>query len=76
MSQSRDRADPPNRAQPRQGGGPWLTTGINAGVVGAHLHREKAVNRALAGAPAPVERGVARLKAWRTFHRARAAPTA
>lgn len=35
---------------------------------------EKTVNRALAAARAPVERGVARLKSWRIFRRSRCSP--
>ncbi|MFF7358952.1 transposase family protein [Streptomyces filipinensis] len=35
---------------------------------------EKTLNRALAAARAPVERGVARLKAWRIFRRSRCSP--
>ncbi|PWG08655.1 IS5/IS1182 family transposase, partial [Streptomyces sp. V2] len=32
------------------------------------------VNRALSAARAPVERGIARLKSWRIFRRARCSP--
>ncbi|MBL3803586.1 transposase family protein, partial [Streptomyces sp. BRB081] len=35
---------------------------------------EKTLNRALAEARAPVERGVARLKSWRIFRRSRCSP--
>lgn len=35
---------------------------------------EKTRNRVLAAARAPVERGVARLKSWRIFHRSRCGP--
>lgn len=35
---------------------------------------EKTVNRALAAARAPVERGVACLKSWRIFRRSRCSP--
>ncbi|RUP66661.1 Transposase DDE domain protein [Streptomyces sp. NP10] len=35
---------------------------------------EKTLNRALAAARSPVERGVARLKSWRIFRRARCSP--
>src|SRR3954466_9598875 len=35
---------------------------------------QRTVNRALSAARAPVERGVARLKSWRIFRRARCKP--
>ncbi|WP_249375694.1 transposase family protein, partial [Streptomyces sp. I05A-00742] len=35
---------------------------------------QRTVNRALSAARAPVERGVARLKSWRIFRRARCSP--
>ena len=37
-------------------------------------HERACVNRALAAARAPVERGVARLKSWRIFRRSRCSP--
>ncbi|MFG2313152.1 transposase family protein [Streptomyces sp. NPDC048566] len=49
-----------------QGGGPWLTWELTP--------TEKTVNRALAAARAPVERGVACLKSWRIFRRSRCSP--
>ncbi|MFE6311772.1 transposase (plasmid) [Streptomyces enissocaesilis] len=57
-----------------QGGGPWLTTGIKRRPLQDLTPTEKTLNRALATARAPVERGVARLKAWRIFRRARCSP--
>ncbi|MEZ0163137.1 transposase family protein, partial [Streptomyces griseorubens] len=57
-----------------QGGGPWLTTGIKRRPLQELTPTEKTVNRALAAARAPVERGVARLKSWRIFRRARCSP--
>jgi hypothetical protein len=57
-----------------QGGGPWLTTGIKRRPLQELTVTEKTVNRALASARAPVERGVARLKSWRIFRRARCSP--
>jgi hypothetical protein len=44
-----------------QGGGPWLTTGIKRRPLQELTSTEKTLNRALAAARAPVERGVARL---------------
>ncbi|MFJ4949609.1 transposase family protein [Streptomyces sp. NPDC088760] len=57
-----------------QGGGPWLTTGIKGRPLQELTPTEKTVNRALAAARAPVERGVARLKFWRIFRRSRCSP--
>ncbi|SDE24326.1 IS5/IS1182 family transposase [Streptomyces prasinopilosus] len=57
-----------------QGGGPWLTTGIKRKPLQELTPTEKTVNRALAQARAPVERGVARLKSWRIFRRSRCSP--
>lgn len=54
-----------------QGGGPWLTTGIKRRPLKELSPTEKTVNRALAAARTPVERGVARLKSWRIFRRSR-----
>ncbi|MHA4817539.1 transposase [Streptomyces aculeolatus] len=58
-----------------QGGGPWLTTGINRRPQQELTPTERTRNRALAAARAPVERGVARLKSWRIFRRSRCGPT-
>ncbi len=57
-----------------QGGGPWLTTGINRRPLKELTVSEKTVNRALASARAPIERSVARLKPWRIFRRSRCRP--
>jgi hypothetical protein len=59
-----------------QGGGPWLTTAIKRRPLQDLTPTEKTVNRALASARAPVERGVARLKSWRIFADPDAVPTA
>ncbi len=59
-----------------QGGGPWLTTGIKRRPPKELTPTEGTLNQALATARAPVERGVARLKSWRIFRKAAAAPTA
>lgn len=57
-----------------QGGGPWLTTGIKRRLLRELTPTEKTVNRALAAARAPVERGVAWLKSWRICRRSRCSP--
>ncbi|MFI1035235.1 transposase family protein [Streptomyces sp. NPDC020951] len=57
-----------------QGGGPRVTTGIKRRPLQDLTLTEKTVNRALAAARAPVERGVARLKSWRIFRRSRCSP--
>ncbi|MEW2635848.1 transposase family protein, partial [Streptomyces sp. NPDC048389] len=57
-----------------QGGGPWVTTGIKRKPLQDLTPTERTVNRALAEARAPVERGVARLKSWRIFRRSRCSP--
>jgi hypothetical protein len=57
-----------------QGAGPWLTTGIKRRPLQELTPTEKTLNRALAAARAPVERGMARLKSWRIFRRSRCSP--
>ncbi|MEU0772117.1 transposase family protein, partial [Streptomyces albogriseolus] len=57
-----------------QGGGPWLTTGIKRRPLKELTPTERTINQALATARAPVERGVARLKSWRIFRKARCSP--
>ncbi|WP_166025908.1 transposase family protein [Streptomyces chilikensis] len=57
-----------------QGGGPWLTTGIKRRPLKELTLTERTLNQALATARAPVERGVARLKSWRIFRKARCSP--
>ncbi|MEU9222555.1 transposase family protein [Streptomyces sp. NPDC048376] len=54
--------------------GPWLTTGIKHRPLKELTPTEKTLNQALTTARAPVERGVARLKSWRTFRKARCSP--
>ena len=56
------------------GGGPWVTTARRRPPSRDLSPTEQTVNRALAAARAPVERGVARLKSWRIFRRARCSP--
>jgi DDE superfamily endonuclease len=51
-----------------------LTTGIKRRPLQELTPTEKTVNRALAAARAPVERGVARLKSWQIFRRSRCSP--
>ena len=57
-----------------QGAGPWLTTDIKRRPSQELTPTEKTLNQALATARAPVERGVASLKAWRIFRRSRYSP--
>ncbi|MFJ6465457.1 transposase family protein [Streptomyces sp. NPDC091387] len=56
------------------GAGPWLTTGRRRPPQGQLSPTQKTINRALATARAPVERGMARLKSWRIFRRSRCSP--
>ncbi|MEU1186169.1 transposase family protein [Streptomyces sp. NPDC005859] len=67
-------ASPSWPISPTRGGGPWLTTGIKRRPLRELTPTEKTVNRALAAARAPVERGVACLKSWRIFRRSRCSP--
>ena len=53
----------------------WVTTAKRRPPNGELTPTERTVNRALSAARAPVERGVARLKSWRIFRRARCSPT-
>ncbi len=57
-----------------QGGGQWLTTGIKRKPLQELTPTEKTLNRALAAARAPVERGVASLKSRRIFRRSWCSP--
>lgn len=52
----------------------WVTTTIRGSPNGELTPTERTLNHALAHARAPVERGVARLKTWRTFRRSRCTP--
>jgi hypothetical protein len=51
-----------------------VTTAIRRPLGGELTPTERTLNRALAQARAPVERGVARLKSWRIFRRSRCSP--
>jgi hypothetical protein len=56
------------------GAGPWVTT-LRRRPPGRGLTpTQDTVNRALSAARAPVERGVARMKSWRIFRKARCSP--
>ncbi|MEV6109179.1 transposase family protein [Streptomyces sp. NPDC051940] len=57
------------------GAGSWVTTAKRRAPNGELTPTEETINRALSAARAPVERGVARLKSWRIFRRARCSPT-
>ncbi|WP_433401444.1 transposase family protein [Streptomyces sp. CA-146814] len=57
------------------GAGDWATTAKRRPPGGELTPTERTVNRALAAARAPVERGVGRLKSWRMFRHARCSPT-
>ncbi|SED96188.1 transposase family protein [Streptomyces sp. TLI_105] len=54
-----------------QDAGPWVTTGLKRPPGGELTLTRRTVNRALAAARAPVERGMARLKSWQIFRRSR-----
>ncbi|CAM5658398.1 hypothetical protein GCM10010343_33750 [Streptomyces avidinii] len=56
------------------GAGPWVTTGLKRPPSGELTPTQRTVNRALAQARAPVERGMARLKSWQIVRRARISP--
>lgn len=57
-----------------QGAGPWVTVGRKRPPGGELTPTQQTINRALATARAPVERGMARLKTWRIFRRSRCSP--
>jgi transposase len=56
------------------GAGPWVTTPRRCPPGRGLTPTQQTVNRALSAARAPVERGVARLKSWRIFRKARCSP--
>ncbi|MEV6171392.1 transposase family protein [Streptomyces sp. NPDC051954] len=56
------------------GAGPWVTTPRRRPPGRDLTPTRQTVNRALSAARAPVERGVARLKSWRIFRKARCSP--
>jgi hypothetical protein len=56
------------------GAGPWVTTPTRRPPRRELTPTQRTVNRALSAARAPVERGVARLKSWQIFRRARCSP--
>ncbi|WP_446039069.1 transposase [Streptomyces sp. SID1121] len=58
-----------------QGAGTWVTSGLRRPPGGDLTPTQRTVNRALAQARAPVERGMARLKSWQIFRRARIGPS-
>jgi hypothetical protein len=56
------------------GAGEWVTTPKRRPPQGELTPTEQTVNRALSAGRVPVERGIARLKSWRIFRRARCSP--
>ncbi len=56
------------------GAGEWVTTPKRRPPQGELTTTERTVNRGLSAARVPVERGIARLKSWRIFRRARYSP--
>ncbi|EFF88753.1 transposase, IS4 [Streptomyces sp. e14] len=56
------------------GAGEWVTTPGRRPPQGELTPTEQTLNRALSAARVPVERGIARLRSWRIFRRARCSP--
>ncbi|MCX4817966.1 transposase [Streptomyces sp. NBC_01239] len=56
------------------GAGTWVTTALRRPPDRGLTLTQQTVNRALSAARAPVKRGGARLKPWRTFRRSRRSP--
>jgi hypothetical protein len=56
------------------GAGPHVTTGLRRPPGGEITLTQRSINRALAQARPPVERGIARLKSWQIFRRSRISP--
>ncbi|GAA3543569.1 hypothetical protein GCM10022295_26780 [Streptomyces osmaniensis] len=65
-------ADPGDRAY--IGAGTWVTTPARRPAGSELSLTQQTVNRALLKARVPVEGGIARLKSWRIFRRARCSP--
>lgn len=56
------------------GAGPWVTTVLRRPPGRDLTPTRQTVNCALSAALAPLERGISRLKSWRTFRRSRCSP--
>lgn len=60
--------------RPYLGAEPWATTPVRRPSGGDLSLTQRTANRALSATRAPVERGVARLKSWPIFRKARCSP--
>jgi hypothetical protein len=56
------------------GADPWVTTGLRSPLGGELTPTQRTLNRAIALARAPLERGMARLQSWQIFRRSRISP--